>query len=67
METVTETPKRSIEEIRKDYANFCAQAGENNYRMEVLKQQITMAYQKISELSNEATALTKEGEAPSAL
>lgn len=68
-ETTTEVgpspkPMRSMQEVQKDYSQWCAQAGENTYRIKVLEGQLNLAYQKISEFNQEADAITKaKGEA----
>jgi hypothetical protein len=55
------TPKkRSIEEVQKEYSQFCAQAGENQYKIKVLEQTMHALNQRINDLNVEAEQLAKE-------
>lgn len=53
-------PKRALEVVQKEYSQYCAQAGETQYRIKVLEQQMTVMYQKINDLNVEAENLAKE-------
>ncbi len=69
METVTETPiqlpeqapKRTLEDVKREYAQHCAHAGELQYKKAVIDHQLAMTNQKISQFNDEAEKLTKEG------
>lgn len=53
-------PTRTTDDIKKEYAQYCAQVGENQYRIKVLEGQIGQLYQKISDLNTEAEGSKNE-------
>lgn len=50
---------RTLEEVQKEYAQHCAQVGENYYRSKAIEQQTQVGLQKISDLTKEADEINK--------
>jgi uncharacterized protein YqgQ len=52
---------REITEINKEYGELCAQVGQKNYTIEVMKAELDVMYRRIQELNVEAAKIpTKE-------
>lgn len=55
-------PKRNIEEVQKEYAQLAQQSGDTQYRIEVLKGELSQINQRMFQLNQEASKL-RESEA----
>jgi hypothetical protein len=53
-----ETKKRTIEEIQKEYSLLCAEAGQVQYQIFVLKQDLEIKNEKLRKLNLEASAVS---------
>lgn len=53
-------PQRTMEEVKKEYFQKCAEAGEATFRIEDLSRQRMAALQRISELNAEGFALNQK-------
>lgn len=58
-ETVKEAPKRSKEQITQEYNTLAAQSGDFNYRMELMKQDVSQWHGQMFKLSQEMRDLEK--------
>jgi len=56
---------RNKEEIQKEYNNLCAVIGEKSFRAEVLKSEVSQAYNRILELGKEMEKAVKQEGVPS--
>lgn len=52
--------KRTVDEIRKEYIDACAAAGDRQYRLAMLKLELQAINQKLSDLNKEAAEASKE-------
>lgn len=57
-------PKRSVEEIQKEYTQVCAKAGHIQYNIEVLKRDLDMVFKTLGDLNLEAAASAAEAAKP---
>lgn len=54
------TEKRSVEDIRKEYAQFCNSVGQIEYQIQVLKRDQDAIMARMSQLNIEAAEAIKE-------
>lgn len=52
-----EKPKRSMEEIQRDYAILCQKAGHTQYQIDALSKELKILNEAIRDLNLEAAAL----------
>ncbi len=57
-----EQPQRTKEQIEAEYNQYCSMAGDKQYRIEMLKNEITMINTKLFELNKQAAALLKSAQ-----
>lgn len=58
--------KRTLEDVKRDYAGQCTIIGDRKYRMAVMEAEVNTALNRINELNEEANKLEKEAQNGSA-
>lgn len=59
----TQTLKRTIEDVKKEYRTICAQAGQLQYQIEVQKYELDQINQQMKALNIEAIELENKSHA----
>jgi uncharacterized coiled-coil DUF342 family protein len=53
-----------LEELKKEFAQLCAETGSISYQISVLEEQLEANHRKLKEVNHKAAELNKEPEAP---
>lgn len=54
-----ESPKKSMEEIQKEYNQLSARAGDLSFRMQVMQSQVMQMYEQMDRLNREVLVLNE--------
>jgi hypothetical protein len=55
-----QAPKRTIEDVRKEYTEYCNSAGQLSYQIKVMERDLEGVMAEMSKLNLEASKLAKE-------